>query len=608
MTKPSRLFTFLLALALLMIVAVVPSAAQEQLPENDWERVQATGTLVFGTAADYPPFEFYDSNFQLDGFDIALAKELGKRLGVEVAFNDFAFGGLLDALQLGEADAAIAAISVTADRQQVVDFTNLYFIGDDAVLVRSSDTSEIHAATDFAGKRVGVEAGTTYQNWAQQSLVDAGVIPQENLVGYADVTSMVRDLRSGAVDVVLLGRLAAILYSNRAADLRIAGEGISQQRFAIALRKGSTLTEQLNEALLAIQADGTYTRLASQYLNISPDSRAADPTTTIVENEPVEAGFVAKTTCLNSMTYVADLNLDDRNMTAPPVMQPGQAFVKSWRVRNSGTCDWAPDFSLIYVNGNRQEARMSAQPLAIGRTVAPGDTIDLSVSLQAPPVYGVFQAFWQMRDNTGNLFGEVVWVGIQVPDPNPPTPVPATPTPPPPAGLNPNLRADATWVYPGQCTSIRWDIDNISAIYFIDGGNVQGVGGHDSRPVCPSQTTTYTVRIVRTDGGTQEFYITINVNGQTPPSQRPGPSIRRFTVDRNAVGSGQCVRFDWSADNADGINLYRSNNRIVSNGPREGSQSDCPPNGHWDYRLEAYGNGNASQTINVVVSGRSRDE
>ena len=58
----------------------------------------------------------------------------------------------------------------------------------------------------------------------------------------------------------------------------------------------------------------------------------------------------------------------------------------------------------------------------------------------------------------------------------------------------------------------------------------------------------------------------------------------------------------------DGVNLYRSNNRVLSAGPASGSFSDCPPDGTWDYRLEAYGNGNTTQTITVSVSGRARDE
>jgi arginine/lysine/histidine transporter system substrate-binding protein len=130
------LLVTLLLLALLpsSAAAVVdPTQAQQDPPAeqpidtpDDWSRIQDAGKIVFGTAADYPPFEFYNSNFELDGFDIALAKALGEELGVEVQFRDYAFDGLLDAVRLGAVDSAIAAISVTPDRQQLVDFSNLY--------------------------------------------------------------------------------------------------------------------------------------------------------------------------------------------------------------------------------------------------------------------------------------------------------------------------------------------------------------------------------------------------------------------------------------------------------------------------------------------------
>ena len=64
---------------------------------------------------------------------------------------------------------------------------------------------------------------------------------------------------------------------------------------------------------------------------------------------------------------------------------------------------------------------------------------------------------------------------------------------------NPNFRADLPTVQPGQCTTLRWDVDEIAAIYFFDGANETGVGGHDSRQVCPQQTTTYRLRIVNRD-------------------------------------------------------------------------------------------------------------
>ena len=119
---------FALLVQVLWGVTSATAAPLSQETGDDWARVQAAGKLVVGTSADYPPFEFYNSNYELDGFDIALIREIADRLGVEVEFKDFAFGGLLDALRLGQVDVAISAISVTPDRQQIVDFTNLYYV------------------------------------------------------------------------------------------------------------------------------------------------------------------------------------------------------------------------------------------------------------------------------------------------------------------------------------------------------------------------------------------------------------------------------------------------------------------------------------------------
>ncbi len=520
-------------------------------------------------------------------------------------FNDFAFSGLIDALRLGQVDAAIGAISVTPDRQQIVDFTNLYYIGESAVLTLDSNPVTINSASEFAGLRVGVELGSIYNYWVQANLVDAGIIAQENLVTYADTNALVQGLRAGQIDAAVMDRLAAFVYNMGSQDLHPAGVGLNQERFAIATRTDSTLVTPLNEALLAIQSDGTYGDLVQRYLNLDADKVSNDKAESEVVNLPPEPS-AAKEPCIDGMAYVEDLNLNDQNMTAPPVMAPGQNFVKSWRIKNSGTCAWAADYQLVYVNGNRPEANMSAAALPLGREVQPGETIDLSLSLVAPTTYGVFQGFFQLRNNTGELFGEVIWAGIQVPNPNPP---PATPTPPAPSqNVNPNLRADADWVNSGQCTTIRWDVDNVQAVYFVDAGRAEGVGGHDARTVCPGQTATFVLRVIRTDGSTVEFPITINVNGQQP--SRPGPSISHFGVDRNNIRPGECINFDWRTENADGVNLYRGGTRIVANGPQQGSFHGCPVEGRHDYRLEAYGNGNTSQTIsvNVAQSHGGRDE
>ena len=103
-------------------------------PADDWAAVQANGKLRVGTAADYAPYSYYNSQFQVDGFDVALIRELGRRLGVEVEVTDYAFDGLFGAVYLNQIDAAIAAISVSEERSSWVDFSDYYYMGADAIL------------------------------------------------------------------------------------------------------------------------------------------------------------------------------------------------------------------------------------------------------------------------------------------------------------------------------------------------------------------------------------------------------------------------------------------------------------------------------------------
>ena len=106
--------------------------------EDDLARIKKAGKIMVGTSADYPPFEYYNEKFEFEGFDIELMNLIAKELGVTVEYKDFAFEGLGDALKLGQVDAVIAALSITPERAEVVDFSNIYYVGNDAILARRS--------------------------------------------------------------------------------------------------------------------------------------------------------------------------------------------------------------------------------------------------------------------------------------------------------------------------------------------------------------------------------------------------------------------------------------------------------------------------------------
>ena len=579
----------------------VPTVVTPTGPTDLWQKVQQDGKMLVGTSADYAPFESYNNKFQLDGFDIALMKEIGKKLGVEVVFNDFAFDGLGGALTLGQIDAAIAAISVTPERRESVDFSDIYYRGVGAAL--AADTwkeGEITTPEELKTFRIGVQGGTVYESYAKGELANSKVMSTTNLLVFTDIKQAVSELKTGRVDVVLLDKTAAEDFVAQG-GLKIVGEGVKEQDFAISIPKNQDAFRRvINQALGQLQADGTVAKLAKQYLGVVPEDivpvptaipEPATPTPAPSQPTPTPAPTAPPAACVNGMAWVADLSYDDKNMTAPPVIPPGQPFVKSWRVRNSGTCTWNSSYFLGYDHGNVPAAQMGGQPVFVQGTVAPGATYDFKANLVAPTVPGVYQGFWQMRNGSNTAFGETIWVGIRVPAPAQPTPAP---TQTPVTGITFTAIPDS--IQQGQCSTVSWNVTNAREVYYYQNGqNWQnnGVAGQGTRTECPQQTTTYNLRVVLNDGSVQTRQVTVNV---TPVVG--APLISQFSMTPpSPITLSQCINLQWSVQgNVTRVLLSRNNSPLWDAAPYQGSYQDCPPGaGEYTYVLQATGPGGTSQ-------------
>ena len=408
----------LVALLLSACASPTPAPAPTQPPaptataDNSWTKVQQAGKLLVGTSADYAPFESYNDKYQIDGFDIALINEIAKQLGVTTQINDFAFDGLGGTLQLGQVDAVISAVSVTPGRQAVIDFSNIYYASDDAVLVQANSTLTPKTPDLLANNRLGVQQGSVYETYAKTQLIDTGKMPQRNLHVYQDITQAVNDLKAGRIQMVWMDLLPA---QNFASDgsVKVAAQDLNQQLYAIAMPKGANaLLNKINGALTTLQNNGTVARLAAQYLrSLSDQNIKPQPLPT----PPPSAATPVPPRCIDGAAWVADLSFDDHNMTSPPVLQPGQPFTKGWRMRNSGTCTWTTGYRMAFSSGNVPAAQMGGQPIAVTQNVAPGGTFDFQVNLIAPLAPGTYQGFWNMRNDKNDKFGQTVWVGITVP-------------------------------------------------------------------------------------------------------------------------------------------------------------------------------------------------
>jgi polar amino acid transport system substrate-binding protein len=622
---PSILLSLLLLTILILAACQVPgpptapdpAAPDPAVPDvsettNHWSNIQAAGKIVVGTSADYPPFAYYTPNFLLNGFDVALMREVGRRLGVEVEFKDFAFEGLLDALTLNQFDAAIAAISITPEREAQVGFSRIYYVGEDAILtLPGSSLAAVRTAQDMAGRHVGVQNGSVYDGWAQRQLVETGLIQPEQIHRYGDVARAADDLRTGQIDLVMLDLVPAeaLAQSNQ---LRIAGRGLVRQSFAIAVPKGdTTLGAQFNTVLGQLQEEGFIATLVAQYLAIEPAEiveppTPIPPTATPVPQAtatPVPPTAVPTPACIDGMAFIQDLNYDDANMTAPPALTPGQGFTKSWRVQNTGTCAWPATYGVAYVGGNAVGAQMGGQPVSVGRSIAVNELWDISVNLIAPGQPGVYQGIWQMRNDAGVPFGQRMWVGIQIP--GPPT---ATPVPPPP-NANINFSADRTTINQGERVIFNWDVTGVKAVYFYEQGSRwedNGVAGQGGREVWPQRTTVYELRVVKLDDGVEVRQIRIDVNQpvQPTPTWTPAPVvpiIYSFTANTNDPEAGSCVALRWDVGGTFvSIRLFRNGGEIMNN-VNQRQYNDCQPNpGEFTYRLEVSNGRNTERAEQFV--------
>jgi heat shock protein HslJ len=264
-------------------------------------------------------------------------------------------------------------------------------------------------------------------------------------------------------------------------------------------------------------------------------------------------------------------------------------------VRNSGTCTWDSSYYLGFVQGNVAGAQMGGQPTYIQGQVAPGATYDISVNLVAPLTPGTYQGWWQMHNGQNVPFGERIYVGITVPAAPTPTPGP-TQTPAP----NISFTVSATNITAGQCVTFSWNVSNVQEVYFYaQGENWQsnGVAGQGSQVECPTQTTTYYLRVVAPDGSVQTRELTVAV---TPVIG--APVISQFTASPLQINVGQCTTLQWNVEgNTTRVVLARNNAPLWDGAPVRGSFQDCPPgSGQMTYTLQASGPGGSSQAVQTV--------
>ena len=219
------------------------------------------GVLTFGTNAEFPPFEFVAGTGvidQYDGIDMAIAKQIAEDNGMTAAIENMEFDSLLVALQNGQIDAAIAAMTVTEDRKEAVDFSVPYYTATQVMIVK--EDSDIAAAADMADKKICVVQGYT----GEICVNDMGY----SYEAFKKGTEAVLELVNGKCDVVVIDTATAQKYVDDNEGLKIVEDAsaFESEEYAVAVQKGNTaLLYMINKAIEAKLADGTISDLGVQY-------------------------------------------------------------------------------------------------------------------------------------------------------------------------------------------------------------------------------------------------------------------------------------------------------------------------------------------------------
>ena len=238
-----------------------PSEGAE--PAGEFTTVEE-GKLIMSTNAAFPPYETTDDSGAVIGIDPEIAALIAEKLGLELVIDDVDFDGALLAVQQGKADMMLAGLSVTPDREAVMDFSDSYATGVQVVIV--TEDSDIATSDDLVGKLIGTQRGTTGYIYASDTPENGGY-GEDAVIPYDNGITAVQALKNGQVDAVIIDNGPAQEFVAANPGLKILETPWVEEEYAIGLTKGNdALNAAINNALAELIEDGTVQSIIDKYI------------------------------------------------------------------------------------------------------------------------------------------------------------------------------------------------------------------------------------------------------------------------------------------------------------------------------------------------------
>ncbi|MFT9004733.1 MAG: ABC transporter substrate-binding protein/permease [Liquorilactobacillus hordei] len=262
-----------ITLVVLIMMLLVPLGKVSASNDNYLQKVKDKGTLVVGTSADYPPYEFtvkQSGKTNYVGLDIEIAKKFAKDLGVKLEIKNMNFDSLLVALETHKVDAVISGMNPTPERQKSVDFSNVYYRGKQYMLINKKDAALYKNIHSFKNKTIGAQTGSLQYDLVKKQMKN------NQIKGLAKLNDLVIALQSGKVNAVAMEEATAKAFAQNNSSLKVINPEFnvdsSQTGSAMAFPKGATsLVNAANKTIAEIQKkdliNRQYIPLAGKYMS-----------------------------------------------------------------------------------------------------------------------------------------------------------------------------------------------------------------------------------------------------------------------------------------------------------------------------------------------------
>ena len=264
MRRKSLLVLLVLLLAMTMVVTMLLTGCDdEEEPEpTDGDEVTVTtleeGKLLMGSDTTYPPFESIEDG-EAVGFDVDIAEEIAKRLGLELQVETVAWEGIIPGLKTDKYDIIMSAMTITDEREEEIDFCDPYIDSNQSICVRN-ETEDINTPEDLVGKIVGVQVETTGQYTAEEI---EGIA---EIRKYETILLAFEDLELGRVDAIMNDYPVNAYISKTRGNTKVVDTIMTDESYGIGVKQGNdALREAINDALEEMMDDGTYDEIFEKW-------------------------------------------------------------------------------------------------------------------------------------------------------------------------------------------------------------------------------------------------------------------------------------------------------------------------------------------------------